>query len=265
MFNVEDYLEFTRNATIPDSYVIENAADYVPELEGFYVCLTKDHIPAIKDFISGEKNATFILKTFELDPTNGLSVLRVHKKINSYTELFVKYYGGVSAILENPMFTSSSPVELQTQESEDVQETLPEITEEIIQTKDVAQSEEASVIDASIFDDAFSSGIKDNADQIEEVSEEPVVLSKMAQDEEVMLLLRAIASKLGIMEYDDSSILSKAEMKKAQKAVKVLSPITVQEAFIGALSLAERKEDLSAVTRFLELFYTYINNKGLIR
>ena len=83
--------------------------------------------------------------------------------------------------------------------------------------------------------------------------------------EELMLIIRGIAMKLGVIEYDDSNILARSDIKQAQKYVGNLSAETVRQALIGAIRYAESREDLTAITRTLELFTEYLRENGLNR
>ena len=52
MFKVEENLILTKNAVLQDSFVVEDCGKYYEELSGFYVCLPKNRIDAIKQYIN---------------------------------------------------------------------------------------------------------------------------------------------------------------------------------------------------------------------
>lgn len=115
--------------------------------------------------------------------------------------------------------------------------------------------------------DAFST---ESSNDTEESSHTADTISTETADtfeasEELMLIIRGIAVKLGVIEYDDSNILARSDIKQAQKYVGNLSAETVREALIGAIGYAESREDLTAITRTLELFTEYLRENGLNR
>ncbi len=284
MFEVNEVLLLTKDAAVPDSYVIEVCENFVPELAGFYVCLTKECMAQVREYINTLPFSSFILKTFDDDAVNGLQLLLNQERLSSYTEEFVKVYGGI----DNLLLSYSAFVGVE-ETSVNTQETQVEFTGD--STEDVSD-----FVDDSIFENAMVSqdSVEDvtpkfektpnlketpatDEESIKAVEEAPPMWNNPPEEniptsntpantgnaEEVFLMLRAIATKLGVMDYDDEQVLSKADMRNAQIAVRSLAPIIVQEAMMGALGLAESKEDLAAVTRFLELFYSYIKENNL--
>ena len=281
MFEVNEVLLLTKDAAVPDSYVIEVCENFVPELAGFYVCLTKECIPRVSEYIKTLPYGSFIAKTFEDDAVNGLQLLLNQERLSSYTEEFVKVYGGI----ENLLLSYSAFVGTE-EPAEDIS------AEQSIEEESVTENETEETI-ADFVDDSIFSDMNTTEDKVEEYKpvfteapvnntptasmEEPVInnaqpmeanelynaMTANSNAEEMFLMLRAISAKLGIMDYDDEQVLSKADMRNAQIAVRTLAPIVVQEAMMGALGLAESKEDLAAVTRFLELFYSYIRENNL--
>lgn len=285
MFRVEEMLLFTRDAVIPDSLIVEDAKTFYPELAGFYVCLLNTQIPAIKAYMETVPNQSFVMKTFDDDPVNGLNLLlRLERKM-SYTEEFVNYYGGVEGVLE-----AYKGVENETADAEASDADTTTVGDSIAEEHTDADEDTISdFIDPTIFataDDTeetedvtkadLTGGAEDNSNEPFSPSDtgdnSGTMLTEAlnnaessTQFDELFLMIRGIACKLGVIDYDDTSILQKSDMRKAQTAIKCLSPITTQEGFLGALALAETQEDLAAVTRFLTLFYTYIRENNLKR
>ena len=56
MFKVEENLILTKNAVLQDSFVVEDCGKYYEELSGFYVCLPKNRIDAIKQYMGTVSN-----------------------------------------------------------------------------------------------------------------------------------------------------------------------------------------------------------------
>lgn len=276
MFKVEENLILTKNAVLPDSFVVEDCGKYYEELSGFYVCLPKNRIDAIKQYMNTLSNSSFMLKIFDNNAVTGLSMLLQLEYKASYTEEFVKYYGSVQGILE-AFAEADFDNAVTTEESDELD--VPEVQEE--QLVGPAPSEEQPTdtffeptdlfVDETASDnkeaDAFST---ENDNDTEESShtvntEESDNLDSFEVSEELMLIIRGIAMKLGVIEYDDSNILARSDIKQAQKYVGNLSAETVREALIGAIGYAESREDLTAITRTLELFTEYLRENGLNR
>lgn len=277
MFEVNEVLLLTKDAAVPDSYVIEVCENFVPELAGFYVCLTKECMPRVREYINTLPFSSFIIKTFDDDAVNGLQLLLNQERLSSYTEEFVKVYGGVDNLLlsysafigveETSVTTEEASTELEEDSTEDLSDF---VDDSIFENAMVSQD---NVETAPKFEEAptpteeFIRTTEETAPTWNNTLEEDAPITNVPVNagnaEEVFLMLRAIATKLGVMDYDDEQVLSKADMRNAQIAVRSLAPIVVQEAMMGALGLAESKEDLAAVTRFLELFYSYIRENNL--
>lgn len=268
MFKVEENLQLTRLVT-PDSYVIEDCKNFVPELEGFYVCLPKSRIDAIKNYMEGQPNSSFIIKTFENNLVNGLNLLLKLEKVSSYTDEFVKFYGSTQGIFDAfSAFTASESV---TEKSDDALETAAQEIENIPMRDNLestTESEEpADFVDESIFNNI--QGATDTSNNEESDAENSNKMGSISQNneafDELLLMIRGMACKLGVIDYDDSKILTIQEVKQAQLYISKFSEATIVEAVKGALSLVETREDLVAATRFMELFAMYIQNNNLKR
>lgn len=276
MFKVEENLLLTKNQLNEDCYVLEDCSSFFPELSGFYVCVPKENADVIKNYMRQQPNSGFVVKTYEDDMVNGLKLLLRMEQLSSYTELFVKYYGGINVILDTfSTLYAAEPAQEQSEESD-----TSKSNEVVEDTGDDVSDTPGDYIDDSMFEaltgvlNNSAETSDDNREPTEEVSSETQESNQdtdipeglmNAQTEELYLMIRGIACKLGVIDYDDSHTLSKADMKNAQIAIKTLSAMTVQEGMLGALALAETKEDLGAITRFLELFYTYLRENGLSR
>lgn len=57
MFKVEENLILTKNAVLQDSFVVEDCGKYYEELSGFYVCLPKNRMDAIKQYMGTLNNS----------------------------------------------------------------------------------------------------------------------------------------------------------------------------------------------------------------
>lgn len=101
MFKVEENLILTKNAVLQDSFVVEDCGKYYEELSGFYVCLPKNRMDAIKQYMGTLNNSSFLLKIFDNNAVSGLSMLLQLEYKTSYTQEFVNYYGSVQGILES--------------------------------------------------------------------------------------------------------------------------------------------------------------------
>ena len=75
MFKVEENLILTKNAVLQDSFVVEDCGKYYEELSGFYVCLPKNRIDAIKQYMGTVSNSSFLLKIFDNNAVTGLNML----------------------------------------------------------------------------------------------------------------------------------------------------------------------------------------------
>lgn len=269
MFKVEENLQLTR-LVAPDSYVIEDCKNFVSELEGFYVCLPKSRIDAIKNYMEGQPNSSFIIKTFENNLVNGLNLLLKLEKVSSYTDEFVKFYGGTQGVFDAfSAFTASESV---TENSDD--DTLETAAQEI---DDIPKREELefateSEEPADFVDESIFSAIQNSAEDSNSVESDAESLNKLGSIsqnneafDELLLMIRGMACKLGVIDYDDSKILTIQEVKQAQLYISKFSEATIVEAVKGALSLVETREDLVAATRFMELFAMYIQNNNLKR
>lgn len=279
MFKVEENLILTKNAVLQDSFVVEDCGKYYEELSGFYVCLPKNRIDAIKQYMGTVSNSSFLLKIFDNNAVSGLSMLLQLEYKTSYTEEFVKYYGSVQGILE-AFAEAESDVETKPEETDELDTSALQEEQFVGPAPSNEQPADTFFEPTDLFVDETTSGGQ-------EVEEYSVESSNNAEDtgesthaadtsdlgntdtfeasEELMLIIRGIAMKLGVIEYDDSNILARSDIKQAQKYVGNLSAETVREALIGAIGYAESREDLTAITRTLELFTEYLRENGLNR
>lgn len=276
MFKVEENLILTKNAVLPDSFVVEDCGKYYEELSGFYVCLPKNRIDAIKQYMGTVSNPSFMLKIFDNNAVTGLSMLLQLEYKASYTEEFVKYYGSVQGILEafaeadfDNAATTEEPEELNAPEEQEEQLVGPAPSEE--QPTDTFFEPTDLFVDETTSDNkevnTFSTESNNDTEESSHTmntaeSDNP---DSFEVSEELILIIRGIAMKLGVIEYDDSNILARSDIKQAQKYVGNLSAETVREALIGAIGYAESREDLTAITRTLELFTEYLRENGLNR
>lgn len=287
MFKVEENLILTKNAVLQDSFVVEDCGKYYEELSGFYVCLPKNRIDAIKQYMGTVSNSSFLLKIFDNNAVSGLSMLLQLEYKTSYTEEFVKYYGSVQGILEA---FAEAESDVETKAESDV-ETKPEETDELdtsaLQEEQFVGPAPSNEQPTDTFFEPTDLFVDETTSDSQEVEEYSVASSNNTEDteesahaadtsdlgntdtfeasEELMLIIRGIAMKLGVIEYDDSNILARSDIKQAQKYVGNLSAETVREALIGAIGYAESREDLTAITRTLELFTEYLRENGLNR
>lgn len=107
MFKVEENLILTKNAVLQDSFVVEDCGKYYEELSGFYVCLPKNRIDAIKQYMGTVSNSSFLLKIFDNNAVTGLNMLLQLEYKTSYTQEFINYYGSIQGILES--FAEAEP------------------------------------------------------------------------------------------------------------------------------------------------------------
>lgn len=279
MFKVEENLILTKNAVLQDSFVVEDCGKYYEELSGFYVCLPKNRMDAIKQYMGTLNNSSFLLKIFDNNAVSGLSMLLQLEYKTSYTQEFVNYYGSVQGVLES-FAEAESDVETNIEEidesgtsaSQEEQFIGPapsdeQPTDTFFEPTDLFVDETTNTSQEV---DAYSDESSNNAGNIEESTHTTGTSDLGSTDtfevsEELMLIIRGIAMKLGVIEYDDSNILARSDIKQAQKYVGNLSAETVREALIGAIGYAESREDLTAITRTLELFTEYLRENGLNR
>lgn len=282
MFKVEENLILTKNAVLQDSFVVEDCGKYYEELSGFYVCLPKNRIDAIKQYMGTVSNSSFLLKIFDNNAVSGLSMLLQLEYKTSYTQEFVNYYGSVQGILES-FAEAESDAGTNTEEIEETDESGTSASQEeqfvgpapsdeqptdtFFEPTDLFVDETTNTRQEA---DAHSDESSSNAEDIEESTHTTDTSDLGSTDtfeasEELMLIIRGIAMKLGVIEYDDSNILARSDIKQAQKYVGNLSAETVREALIGAIGYAESREDLTAITRTLELFTEYLRENGLNR
>lgn len=270
MFKVEEVLKFTKNALLPNTFVVEDSKQFVAELEGFYVLLPTDKIPQIREYVSAQPRGDFYQKIFDNNPVNGLKLLLSAEHLKSYTELFVQYYGGIDGVLDafSTYVKAEVPTDVSNVETDGNKDTATENTGNLSDATAAddsishdGQETPEDYIDDSIFSNFDDTEERDNSNDTEESNVEV----QNEQITEMILILRGIACKMGIMDYDDFRVLSKSDMLAGQRAIDTLSPVTVKEALLGAMAMCENKEDLAHVTRFLELFFTYIKENGLTR
>ena len=279
MFKVEENLILTKNAVLQDSFVVEDCGKYYEELSGFYVCLPKNRIDAIKQYMGTVSNSSFLLKIFDNNAVSGLSMLLQLEYKTSYTEEFVKYYGSVQGILE-AFAEAESDVETKPEETDELDTSALQEEQFVGPAPSNEQPTDTFFEPTDLFVDETTSGSQEVEEYSVESSNntEDTEESTHAADtsdlgntdtfeasEELMLIIRGIAMKLGVIEYDDSNILARSDIKQAQKYVGNLSAETVREALIGAIGYAESREDLTAITRTLELFTEYLRENGLNR
>lgn len=279
MFKVEENLILTKNAVLQDSFVVEDCGKYYEELNGFYVCLPKNRIDAIKQYMGTVSNSSFLLKIFDNNAVSGLSMLLQLEYKTSYTQEFVNYYGSVQGILES-FAEAESDVETKPEEPD-------ESDTSALQEEQFVGPAPSNEQPTDTFFEPTDLFVDETASSSQEVEEYSVESSNNTEDteesahaadtsdlgnadtfeasEELMLIIRGIAVKLGVIEYDDSNILARSDIKQAQKYVGNLSAETVREALVGAIGYAESREDLTAITRTLELFTEYLRENGLNR
>lgn len=279
MFKVEENLILTKNAVLQDSFVVEDCGKYYEELSGFYVCLPKNRMDAIKQYIGTLNNSSFLLKIFDNNAVSGLSMLLQLEYKTSYTEEFVKYYGSVQGILE-AFAEAESDVETKTEETDELDTSALQEEQFVGPAPSNEQPTDTFFEPTDLFVDETTSDSQEAGEHSVESSnntgdtEESTHAADTSDlgntdtfeaSEELMLIIRGIAMKLGVIEYDDSNILARSDIKQAQKYVGNLSAETVREALIGAIGYAESREDLTAITRTLELFTEYLRENGLNR
>lgn len=274
MFKVEENLILTKNAVLQDSFVVEDCGKYYEELSGFYVCLPKNRMDAIKQYMGTLNNSSFLLKIFDNNAVSGLSMLLQLEYKTSYTQEFVNYYGSVQGILESFAEAESDAVtnaeetdESDTSASQEEQFVGPapsdeQPTDTFFEPTDLFVDETTNTSQEA---DAHSDESSSNVEDIEESTHTTDTSDLGSTDtfeasEELMLIIRGIAMKLGVIEYDDSNILARSDIKQAQKYVGNLSAETVREALIGAIGYAESREDLTAITRTLIINETWYSS-----
>lgn len=233
MFKVEENLILTKNAVLQDSFVVEDCGKYYEELSGFYVCLPKNRMDAIKQYMGTLNNSSFLLKIFDNNAVSGLSMLLQLEYKTSYTQEFVNYYGSVQGILESFAEAESDAVtnaeetdESDTSASQEEQFVGPapsdeQPTDTFFEPTDLFVDETTNTSQEA---DAHSDESSSNAEDIEESTHTTDTSDLGSTDtfeasEELMLIIRGIAMKLGVIEYDDSNILARSDIKQAQKYV----------------------------------------------
>lgn len=287
MFKIEELLTLGK-IVLPDSLVIEKCEDYFEDLKDYYVCLPQESINPLKDYINSIANSDFILKTYENNPVNGLHLLRSLEHIGSYTSEFVKYYGSVEGI--HASFAAANDSQEENLAKMNLfGDTLEEVTVgsvETAQEPNVPDNTESSDVGGNLehptdfVDDSIFTEFIPEEPQTDSETVEPNTIAEETNNDnlnnvtfensdetmtELLLMIRGVAQKLGVIDYDDSKILSRSDMRMVQRYISGFSPITVMEAFKGALSLVETQEDRIAATRFIELFTTYIRENDLKR
>ena len=370
MFVVNEILVLSKDSSMPNSLVVEVCGNYAKELEGFYVLLPKTSHEAVKAYIKTIPQNSFILRTFDDNAINGLSLLLNFERGKSYTEEFIKIYGGIPNLLAsfekqlepdtkvtntdsvdsfidtsifsdniNPVDSDYSVYDEPPTEILYAQEPVQSVEEPVSPTVNDNTSTEPK-LQFRVFEDTTSTepvesiSEKDNED-IQSASAErnyeqqctnydyntsagytqyyspqqvcddyvniqqgydpnyqnnqqmyntnygvnqqpynyaqsyygsytsmPVPYEVYRQQEEFYSLLQSIANLLGVNNYNTQT-LEKSDMYNAQLAINSLDANLVKNAFIGALGLAESKNDMNSITRFLELFYTYLYETGL--
>ena len=267
MFNVEKYLLIS-NEKVTDDYLLEKCGNYAKDLEGYYVILPKSNINNLLKFVETElQNPTYVFNLLGKNPIKGMDLLANMLKINSYTDEFIKHYGGIQEILD--LFKPASAttevphVDFKLPENDSVEEqSVTESDNVDMQTTDfreVIPESENLAEESNISSVSETSNDKENSynKETEEECKVPAI-APTQEMMEMMLMIRGIAAKLGITEDTSSDVMNPDDILHAKLYINDFAAPTVRDGVIAVLDKAETKEELVAVTTFMRMFVQHI-------
>lgn len=296
MFKVEQFLLIKKKGVALDCFHIEDCGDTEAELSDFEVILPKEKLPELLSFVETEtQNPTYVYNLLNKNTVKGMSLLANMLKISSYTCEFIKAYGGVQEILD--LFKpadNSKPAEdtekdtaqffdfqhFSVTDSVDASDTVePSNTTPEVETDNIADIDSASEVKSTmpdVKDEESSTNSQNDADleenaatvKTEEISEnshnyvdESEARNQLMIPQEMsdmMLMLRAMAVKMGVLENDTSEVMNLEDVQNAKLYLNELAATTVRDGVIAVLDKASSREELEAVTTFMAMFISYM-------
>lgn len=92
------------------------------------------------------------------------------------------------------------------------------------------------------------------------VEEEPVNMLPVipAEFNEMLLMLRAMSAKMGIIDMNNDDVMNEDDIHKAKMYINAASATTVRDGVIAVLDSAMTKEELRAITIFMSKFISFM-------
>lgn len=291
MFKVEQYLLIAKKDVETDSFIIEDCDKTEASLSGLQVVLPKEKLPDLLVFVESElQNPTYVYNLLNKNTVMGMNLLANMLKLKSYTCEFIKVHGGVQEILdlfkpaeevkpaEIPSFVnfgnvavsdsmdtsavvqSSSNIEEMTEETDTViSDSIPEV---IVENPVEPQIEDnfAKITGEPevIAEDVKTEEVLENSHKEVVEADEASQLPMTKEMSDMMLMVRAMAVKMGIIEVDSAEVMNLEDLQNAKLYLNELAATTVRDGVIAVLDRANSREELEAVTTFMAMFISYM-------
>lgn len=243
------------------------------------------------------QNPTYVYNLLTKNTIKGMDLLANMLKISSYTNEFIKHYGGIQEILdlfkivkeetvEQPLFNptvSLSDLSDKADNGNIVGDSANiKNSERIVADNTAAADSTEDYINNSSEPDnscglecnnetSVNSVVLDANTGMSETQEELLKTYNQTNElmsreeslpapkfDDMMLMIRAIAAKIGVLDEDDTPVLTQEDILYAKLYINELSAATVRDGLIYVLDKAQTKEELKAVTTFMAMFISYM-------
>lgn len=299
MFKVERYLLLVKDTGSIDCFQLEDCGKYQESLEGIHVVLPKENLNPLLDFVENElQNPTYVYDLLSKNTVKGMDLLANMLKIASYTNEFIKHYGGVQEILDlfkvtgeeseqqalfnptvsltglsdsadNNNLAADSTVTMSddndTNNSETVvQHTVEDSTEPSMESDNSSETTSTNEISDNSEVLPFNTGAPETKEESKEIYKQTNELvespggSQADALDAMLLMIRAMATKIGVLDEDETSVLTQEDILHAKLYINEIAATTVRDGVIAVLDKAQSKEELKAITTFMAMFISYM-------
>lgn len=140
MFNYKDCMGIVDTVNEAEHVLIEKCSDFSSELDGFYVILIRDKVNIVEDYICStiKRNVSYYQKMLYSHPTTILKMLLSTDnkiKTNTYTELFVREFGGIQGVMDY-VHSKNISSDVEEHDSDDDTGRIKLVTEKVDNTTD---------------------------------------------------------------------------------------------------------------------------------
>lgn len=298
MFKVEHYLLLVKDVESIDCFDLEDCEKHQEGLNGIHVVLPKENLDLLLNFVENElQNPTYVYNLLTKNTIKGMDLLANMLKISSYTNEFIKHYGGIQEILdlfkvvkeetvEQPLFNptvSLSDLSDSADNSNAAGDSVNTKNSEYIVANNTAMSNSSEdYIDTSVEPDnscelecanktSINSEVLTSNTGMSETQEEHIKTYNQTNElmnseeslsapifDDMMLMIRAIAAKIGVLDEDDTPVLTQEDILYAKLYINEFSAASVRDGLIDVLDKAQTKEELKAITTFMAMFISYM-------